>query len=163
MWFIGLLLMAVFVAGCGGGSSSSDGGYWGGGDGGYGGSTPGTTAPTVTFIDPAQSETGVAINRKIAANFSKDMNPTTINSNTFTVEGLGGAAVSGTVTLVGRGATFTPAGNLAVNTQYTATITTGAKDTTGTALAQKYMWSFTTGAAPDTTAPHRNFHSPCKR
>lgn len=158
MWFIGLLLMAVFMAGCGGGSSSSDGGYWGGGDGG--GSNVSTTAPTVTFIDPAQSETGVAINRKIAANFSKDMDPATINSTTFTVAGLGGSAVSGTVTLVGRVATFTPAANLAVNTQYTATITTGAKDTAGNALAQKYMWSFTTGAAPDTTAPTVTFTAP---
>jgi hypothetical protein len=35
----------------------------------------------------------------------------------------------------------------------TATITTGAKDVAGNALASNYVWSFTTGAAPDTTPP----------
>jgi hypothetical protein len=36
---------------------------------------------------------------------------------------------------------------VAAGTTYTATVTTGAKDTAGNALAANFVWSFTTGAA----------------
>src|SRR5439155_11549006 len=42
---------------------------------------------------------------------------------------------------------------LAPNTVYTATLTTGARDLAGNALAADLVWSFTTGVIPDTTAP----------
>jgi hypothetical protein len=57
------------------------------------------------------------------------------------------------VTYTGTTATFNPDANLTASTTYTATITTGAKDLAGNALASNYVWSFTTGAAADTTAP----------
>lgn len=38
-----------------------------------------------------------------------------------------------------------PSVNLAKGTRYTATVTTGAKDVPGNALAQKKVWQFTTG------------------
>ena len=53
----------------------------------------------------------------------------------------------GTVTYAGTGAIFAPASDLTASTVYTATITTGAKDLAGNALASDYVWSFTTGAA----------------
>jgi Ice-binding-like/Bacterial Ig-like domain len=43
-------------------------------------------------------------------------------------------------------ATFTPTDPLALNTLYTATITTGAQDLNGDALASNYVWTFTTSA-----------------
>ncbi|MDQ7825102.1 MAG: Ig-like domain-containing protein [Candidatus Eremiobacteraeota bacterium] len=155
--FIALLLMAVLMAGCGGGSGSSAGYYYVGT-----GSNTSPDSPTVTFTDPAQGDTGVGINRKIAATFSKEMNASTINTTTFTVTGPGTTAVSGTVTYVGMVATFTPASSLAVNTAYTATITTGAKDTAGTALAANFTWTFTTGSSIDTTAPTVTFTAPAQ-
>ena len=42
-------------------------------------------------------------------------------------------------------ATFTPASALAASTTFTATITTGAKDLAGNALASDFVWTFTTG------------------
>ena len=42
-------------------------------------------------------------------------------------------------------ATLTPSSALANNTQYTATISTAAKAADGTALANNYSWTFTTG------------------
>jgi hypothetical protein len=45
----------------------------------------------------------------------------------------------------GTTATFTPLNTLAAMTTYTATITTGAKNSAGNALASKTVWSFTTG------------------
>ncbi len=114
---------------------------------------PDTIAPTVTSIDPANNGTGVAINKKIAATFSEGMNQATITNITFTLKGPGQTPVSGTITIVGLTANFTPAANLAFNTIYTATITKGVKDLAGNAMAADYSWSFTTSAAQDTTAP----------
>ena len=53
----------------------------------------------------------------------------------------------------GSVATFTPAADLAPNTLFTATVTTGATDLAGNVIAANYVWTFTTGAAPDTTPP----------
>jgi hypothetical protein len=67
------------------------------------------------------------------------------------------------VTYAGSTATFTPTANLAASTQFTATITNAAKDLSGNALvagAVPNPWSFTTGAAPDTTPPTITLTSP---
>src|SRR5205823_5163280 len=59
----------------------------------------------------------------------------------------------GTVSYAGVTATFAPARNLAPNTTYTAKVTRKAKDLAHNALASDFVWSFTTGATPDTTRP----------
>jgi hypothetical protein len=112
-----------------------------------------TTAPTVSLTDPATSATGVALNKKIAATFSESMDPLTITAATFTLKAPGNTAVLGAVTYTGSTATFTPNSTLAANTTFTATITTGAKDLAGNALASNRVWTFTTGATPDTASP----------
>ena len=107
----------------------------------------GTGAPTVTSTLPVNGATGVAFNASISATFNKGMDPATINATTFTVK-QGATNVSGAVTANGatRSATFTPAAALAANQVYTATITAGAKDSGGTALAANFSWTFTTAA-----------------
>jgi hypothetical protein len=57
------------------------------------------------------------------------------------------------VSCVGSHAIFAPTGNLTALTAYTATVTTGFKDLAGNALAANKVWTFTTGAAADATAP----------
>ena len=112
--------------------------------------------PTVTSTNPASGAVNVPLNQKIAATFSTPMNPATISAaGTFTVAvaGVGGAAVLGTVTYSGTSALFSPAANLTANTQYTATITSAAKDLTGVRLAANYVWSFTTGLTANAGAP----------
>src|SRR6185369_12360964 len=119
------------------------------------GATPDTTAPTLSATVPtvpADAATGVAINQIITATFSEAMDPSTISTTTFTLN-QGTTLVAGTVSYSGVTATFTPATNLAPLTTYTATITTGAMDLAGNALPTDFVWSFTTGATPDTTAP----------
>jgi hypothetical protein len=118
-----------------------------------------TTAPRVTLTVPANAATAVPIANKITATFNESMDPLTITNSTFTVKN-GATAVSGALLYSGRTATFTPTGNLAANTTFTATITTGAKDLAGNGLTGNYVWSFTTGAAPDTTSPTVSFTSP---
>lgn len=123
------------------------------------GNAPDVTPPTVASTNPLSGATAVPTNQIITATFSEAMDPATIVApGTFTVAvaGVGGAAVGGTVSYVGLTATFTPAANLAASTQFTATITNAAQDLSGNALVAGVApnpWSFTTGAAPDTTPP----------
>ena len=119
------------------------------------GVSPDITKPTVTATIPINGATGVPPNQAVSATFSKAMNAATLTNATFTVTAPGGTAVAGAVSYaaVGNLASFTPTANLAANTLFTATITTGAMDLAGNALAGNYVWSFTTGALPDTTPP----------
>jgi hypothetical protein len=117
------------------------------------GATSDTTAPTVSSTDPLSGDTGVALNKKIAAIFSEAMDPLTITTTNFTVTGPGSTPVIGTVAYVGTTATFTPTLGLAPNTTFTATVTTGAKDMAGNPLASNFTWTFRTGATSDITAP----------
>jgi len=117
------------------------------------GATPDTTAPTVSSTLPANAALSVVVNSNLTATFSEAMDASTITTATFMLKGPGTTPVAGTVTYVGTTATFNPTANLAGNTLFTATITTGAEDLAGNAMASNYVWTFTTGATPDTTAP----------
>ncbi len=108
--------------------------------------TEAPNAPTVISTDPPSNATGVVLNKTITATFSVAMDPTTINNSTFTLY-RGSTPVAGVVTYTGTTASFNPTTNLAGGAIYTATITTGAKNTAGTPLANNYVWTFTTEAA----------------
>lgn len=103
------------------------------------------TAPTVVSVTPVSNATSVAVNGKPSATFSEAMNSSTITSSTFTLK-QGTTSVAGTVSYSGTTATFTPSAALTGNTVYTATVTTGAKDAAGNAIASNYTWTFTTVA-----------------
>jgi hypothetical protein len=134
IWFTAFLLL-IFGAGCG--------------DPDKAGTNPGLIPPTVISVAPPSGAVGVCPNTIVIATFSKAMNPASIDGTTFTLTGPGSASVAGQVTYdaPSNTATFTPSGTLALNTVYTATITTGAKDMFGNALASNFVWSFTTGSA----------------
>lgn len=104
-----------------------------------------TTPPAVSATNPASSATGVGVNASVTATFGVAMDPSTITSTTFTLM-QGATAVPGTVTVLNNVAIFTPTNSLSANTVYTATISTGAKDLAGNALASNKVWSFTTGS-----------------
>lgn len=116
------------------------------------GNTTDTTLPTVSSTDPTAGQTGVVLNKEIIATFSEPMAASSVTDTTFTVSGPGGA-VNGVVTLLNNVATFKPAANLTATTLYTATISTGATDLSGNGLAIAKIWTFTTGATVDSTAP----------
>ena len=120
--------------------------------------TPGSVSarPSVTAVTPAANATAVPVSiTAITAAFSESMDPTTITSSNFTLACPGGTAVPGTVAYAVNGnvATFTPTGTLPANTICSATISTAVTDNAHNALAASYLWTFTTGAAADTTAP----------
>jgi len=110
------------------------------------GLTPDTQAPTVTATNPANGGTGVAV---VTASFSEPMGAATLTGTTFRLTGPGITPVAGTVSYdaAAERARFSPTSALALNTLYTATVTTGAKDVAGNALANNYVWTFTTAAS----------------
>ena len=103
------------------------------------------SAPTVLSTSPLNLATNVAINKRPTATFSKAMDPLTLTSLTFILK-KGALTIAGAVTFdsLTKTAMFTPTVALDVGKLYTATITTGAKDSGGSALAANYVWTFTT-------------------
>ena len=114
-------------------------------------------APTVTAVAPVNNATGVTINNTIiTAAFSEPMAPIT-GAASFTVTCAESCtSPSGTVTLNASNTiatyTLTPGTTLQPNTLYTATVT-AAQSISGLAMVSPYVWTFTTGVAPDTTRP----------
>jgi outer membrane protein OmpA-like peptidoglycan-associated protein len=111
------------------------------------GPTADTTAPTVTFTSPIKGDRTTPVNQKVNAAFSENMDPATISGATFIVT-QGSTPVAGKVTSNASTATFTPARTFEKGKAYTATVTTGAKDLSGNALANNYVWDFTAYQAP---------------
>lgn len=101
------------------------------------------TVPVVVSTDPANTATGVALNKKITASFSEVMNSATINNTTFLLK-QGTNSITGIVSYSGTTASFTPSVNLQAGTTYIATITTGAQNPGGNGIAADYTWTFTT-------------------
>lgn len=106
---------------------------------------------TVVSTTPRDGVTGVAIQSSIRVLFSKSADPGTIHATTVFVNGIAGAVSYDDAT---KTATFTPSVPLSKLTTYTATVTTGAKDTTGSPLAANYVWTFTTGPVVATREAH---------
>jgi hypothetical protein len=151
-----VLVVSLIVAGCGGSDSQQNSG---------GTSKEVKSEHSVSYTVPLSSDakaalaksvgkvvSGIPLNTKISVIFCDPMDTTTITTTTFTLK-QGTTAVSGSVNYTGVTAVFAPTTNLSAYTEYTATITTGARDGTGHPLAADYVWSFTTGASQDTTQP----------
>jgi hypothetical protein len=170
------LLMANFVAACGGGgggdpafpvaSKLADSNVVAGVPGAPGASV---TDPTVGPASPSDGATNVPTSTNssnnivagtvVTATFSQPMDPSTINSSlagsllTFTLKEATGNNVPGTVAMNATNtvATFTPtASALTPNTSYIATVTTAAKNSGGTAMTIPIAWGFATKALAST-------------
>ena len=126
------LLLVGFLAGCGGPA----------------GEEADVTAPTVLSVSPLDAAIGASRSGNLSVTFSELMKAETLTDASFTLAA-GSASVAGTVSmdLGGTIATFNPTSELIGGTLYTATITTGAQDEAGNALAANYEWTFTTSSA----------------
>ena len=143
------LMLTVFVvlSGCSGGGEFG-GGHW---------IAPGA-APTVTAVAPLPNTPDVPVNTKIiTAAFSQAMAPSSLNTASFTLtcngtQITGGGAVN--YLADGNMATLPlPAADLPSGAACTARITTGARDVTGVALANDFVWNFITSSVQDTARP----------
>ena len=93
--------------------------------------------PTVTVV----SQGCVSPDGTIDVVFDEAMESSTINTSTFLVAGLTGTVTYDPLTRI---ASFKPTGGFAANTTYNGTITTGATDQGGVALASDFHFTFTT-------------------
>lgn len=103
---------------------------------------------TVVSTTPPNKATDVHPAAAITITFSKDMQGSSFNSDTFFVttgEKYEAATVAGNVTYSSKTATFKPSAKLAPNTLYNVSVTAEVKDSDGISLAGLYSWSFTTG------------------
>ena len=146
-WLAASLLVAL-IAGCGGGGREEILGF----------DSPPPAPPTVTAVAPANGATGVPINiTQISADFSERMAPLTGTASFVVTCAAPCVSPVGTTTLdaTSRIATYAlPVGTLLEPlTQYTGTITAARSAATGLAMAEPFVWRFTTGVAPDTTRP----------
>ena len=109
-------------------------------------------SPSVASHSPVDDAVGVPRNALVSVAFSKAMDPSTLTASTLTLT-QATAAVAGAVSYSDGIANFTPANDLLANSVYTATVTTAAKSLDDHALAENYVWTFTTGSVVDAVAP----------
>lgn len=114
------------------------------------GPTAAPVPPEVGASVPASGATDIGRDARITATFTRDMEAASLNASTFTLS-RGTTAVQGTVSYADRVATFLPSAQLEAETDYTAVITTGAKDLDGLALASPRSWVFRTRAGAANT------------
>ena len=108
---------------------------------------PDITAPVVVSNYPADLSVDFAINRNLTVEFNEALDPDSVNTTSFTLSD-GSNGVASDISFQGTTATLNPNENLAVNTLYTATLTTEVTDLANpsNAMAANFSWSFTTSA-----------------
>jgi len=109
---------------------------------------PPSSGPAVSMVVPESD--GFGTNREVAVLFNQPMDPASINSSTFLIAGMTGTVNYDPTNKIGG---FTPSPDFAPNTAYSASITVGAKNMSGTPLAAPFNFSFTTRGTSDTSAP----------
>ena len=135
-WLLVSLTILASVAACGGSEA-----------------TPGLDrkAPVVVSVTPPDPYTAVPVDSNVEATFSKPIEPSAINNDTFTLVRAGSlATVSALVSYdaSARKATLDPTGDLDPTTVYSARLTTGVTDTSGNPMADDREWLITTAGGP---------------
>ena len=107
--------------------------------------------PSVIAVSPANSATGVALDAQVKATFGEALTPATVTTGTFEVRDGANNLVAATVSYdaATKVATLIPTSPLGYSARYTARLKGGTtepriKDLAGNALANDYVWSFTT-------------------
>jgi len=103
-----------------------------------------TTAVQVLFTSPPEGATGVSLDTTVSVSFDEVIDPSTVSTNSFTLEDDLGAPVTGAVVSSVAGATFTPDSTLSLGTTYVARVSTAVTDIASNPLAAEFSWSFET-------------------
>lgn len=134
MWLLAAAV-AISISGCSGGDNDRQ--------------AP-VTAPSVTMVVPENGSTTALNTTSVTATFDRAMDPTSLNTSSFTLACPAGTPIAGAVSYdaPSRTAKLLPAAILPADTTCTASITTAAKDTMGVSLASTFTWSFSTVIDP---------------
>jgi hypothetical protein len=130
---VSLTLLAL-AAGCGGSGNAKAG--------------PDAKGPEVTSVSPSDPYTAIPVDAIVQATFSKSIDPSAVNKDTFTLVRAGSlTTVSARVTYDAstRRATLDPTDPLEPTAVYSARLTTGVTDTAGNPMAAARDWLVVTG------------------
>ena len=124
-----------------------------------------TVAPTVTAFSPSDEATAVAIGANIVVTFSEAVQRGTgsivLKTSAGVVVATYDAATSSNLSISGNTLTINPTSDLGYSTGYKVELAAGSiKDTAGNSYSGTTDYNFSTGAAPDTTAPTVTAFSP---
>ena len=100
--------------------------------------------PFVVSTVPAHGQTRVPVETPISINFSENMDPGTINENSWSIE----PSVKGKIDYHGVTATFTPSSPFDYTTAYTVVLANTIQDAVGDNMRQSYTFSFETAMPP---------------
>ena len=103
-----------------------------------------TNPPSIVGVNPADGATDVSRSATPYAIFNKAMDKPSAEAAFSLKRTSDGAAVSGSFGWYGNALIFKPDADLAAGTQYTASVSTAAKDLKGNALANPVTWSYAT-------------------
>jgi len=134
-WLLVPVVLLALVTGCGGSGNAK----------------VGANGPEVTNVSPSDPYTAVAVDANVQATFSKSIEPSAVNNDTFKLMRAGSltsvpASVSYDAST--RQATLDPTGPLEPTTVYSARLTTGVTDTTGNPMADDREWLVITAGGP---------------
>ncbi len=137
--------LAVFAVGC----DDSDGGHLNVTDGGDSSDSTSSDVPVihpkVLSTIPMGNAVEIPLNGLIHVTFSEAMDPTTLNTSTFTLTaGDPPVGVEGTIIYKDSTAVFWPSAHLTGDTVYVGTLTQQARSAAGIPLESEYSWNFTT-------------------
>ncbi|MBF0408036.1 MAG: Ig-like domain-containing protein [Candidatus Riflebacteria bacterium] len=109
------------------------------------------TRPAVVSVFPEDNSVNVATNSVVTVVLSKNINPNSLNSNTFTVES-SGQLIPGTISQIDeRTISFKSSTALPQDSDVYVTVSEGIKDFSGNPCVEK-TWKFTTDANPRVVA-----------
>ncbi len=100
------------------------------------------TPPRVVSTQPSEGDTVTNPETTITVNFSNNMSGGSINGNTFEVFGPNEGRVSGSLSVIGRSAVFTPSSPLTLDGTYFVDISDAVTDINGVPLQSAFFFDF---------------------
>jgi hypothetical protein len=106
---------------------------------------PDAAAPAIVSVTPTADQTGVALDSTVQIQFSDAVDPSTVNTSTFSIS-TGGRLLLASVNYdpSSYAVTITPAGIFSAGTQYAVVVSSLVADPAGMTLTGESQWSFTT-------------------
>ena len=96
----------------------------------------------VTLIDPAHNDVEVALDKVITVTFDEEIDPATVDSDSFQVEEITFGIATGNLAVLGNVVTFTPVPDFFMDGAYTITLNTDIKSVGGQSLQTDYYSTF---------------------
>ncbi len=103
-------------------------------------------AITVTLRAPDVNARNVAVNSDIVVQFDDNVDPASVNEDTFNVDGSLSGEIAGAYGVVTNTITFNPTADFHVGETVTVTLTIGIDGTASDPLANAVTWQFTVAA-----------------